>query len=166
MIISGNKTNDRMNSTTKSRKNQNALRKGKLPVLWNIGSGHYQTRGDERKKFKKSISYERENCKHCWNLIEGENTWAVPLVRYMGPFLKWTREELQLMDKRTEKLMPMHKTLHPRGHFERLYAWRKQERIGLVSIEDYMDASIWGIKVQRRILQRLEKAPTTLNEQQ
>ena len=28
------------------------------------------------------------------NLTKGINTWAVPLVRYSGPFLKWTREEL------------------------------------------------------------------------
>ena len=26
------------------------------------------------------------------NLIKGINTWAVPLVRYSGPFLKWTRK--------------------------------------------------------------------------
>ena len=26
------------------------------------------------------------------NLIKGMNTWAVPLVRYSGPFLKWTKE--------------------------------------------------------------------------
>ena len=26
------------------------------------------------------------------NLIKGINTWAVPLVRYCGPFLKWTRD--------------------------------------------------------------------------
>ena len=35
------------------------------------------------------------------NLIKGINTWAVPLVRYSGPFLKWTREELKQMDQRT-----------------------------------------------------------------
>ena len=28
------------------------------------------------------------------NLIKGINTWAVLLVRYSRPFLKWTREEL------------------------------------------------------------------------
>ena len=28
------------------------------------------------------------------NLIKGINTWAVPIVRYSGPFLKWTRDEL------------------------------------------------------------------------
>ena len=29
------------------------------------------------------------------NLIKGINTWAVSLVRYSGPFLKWTREKLK-----------------------------------------------------------------------
>ena len=29
----------------------------------------------------------------CRNLIKGINTRAVPLVRYLGPFLKWTREQ-------------------------------------------------------------------------
>ena len=32
------------------------------------------------------------------NLIKRINTWAVPLVRYSGPFLKWTRDELKQMD--------------------------------------------------------------------
>ena len=37
------------------------------------------------------------------NLIKGINTWGVPLVRYSGPFLKWTRDELKQMDQRTKK---------------------------------------------------------------
>ena len=28
------------------------------------------------------------------NLIREINTWAVPLVRYSGPFLRWTQEEV------------------------------------------------------------------------
>ena len=28
------------------------------------------------------------------NLINGINTWALLFVRYSGPFLKWTRDEL------------------------------------------------------------------------
>ena len=39
------------------------------------------------------------------NLIKGINTWAVLFVRYSGPFLKWTRDELKQMDQRTRKLM-------------------------------------------------------------
>ena len=51
------------------------------------------------------------------NLIKGINTWAV-LVRYSGPFLKWTNEEPKKIDQRTRKLMTMHKELHPRDDFD------------------------------------------------
>ena len=54
------------------------------------------------------------------NLIKGINTWAVPIVRYSGPFLKSTRDELKQMGQRTRKLMTMHKALHPRDDVDRL----------------------------------------------
>ena len=72
----------------------------------------------------------------CRNLIKGINTWAVPLIRYSGPFVKWTREELKQMDQRTRKLMTMLKAQHPRDNVDRLYISRKEEGRGLASIED------------------------------
>ena len=39
------------------------------------------------------------------NLIKGIITWAVSVVRYSGPFFKWTTEELKQMDLRRRKLM-------------------------------------------------------------
>ena len=75
------------------------------------------------------------------NLIKGMNTWAVSLVRYSGPFLKWTRDELKQMDQRTRKLMTMHKALHPRNDVDRLYVSRKEGGRGLASIEDSVDGS-------------------------
>ena len=69
------------------------------------------------------------------------NTWPVTLVRYSGPFLKWTREELKQMEQRTRKLMTMHKALHPRDGVDRLYVSRKRGR-ELASTEDSVDASI------------------------
>ena len=75
------------------------------------------------------------------NLIKGINTWAVPLVRYSGPFLKLTRDELKQMDQRTRKLMTMHKALHPRDDVDRLYVSRKEGGRGLARIEDSVDAS-------------------------
>ena len=71
-----------------------------------------------------------------------KNSKRVPLVRYSGPFLEWTREELKQMDKRTGKLMTMHKALHPRDDIDRLYVSRKEGGRGLASIEDIVDASI------------------------
>ena len=58
--------------------------------------------------------------------MNGINTWAVPLVRYSGPFLKWTRDELKQMDHRIRKLMTMHKALHPRDDVDRLYVSRNK----------------------------------------
>ena len=76
------------------------------------------------------------------NLIKGINTWAVILGRYSGPFLKWTRDELRQMDKRTRRLMTMHKALHPRDDVDRLYVPRKEAGMWLPSIEDSIDTSI------------------------
>ena len=76
------------------------------------------------------------------NLIKGINTWTVTLIRYSGPFLKWTRDELKQMDQRTRKLMTIHKALHPRDDVDRLYVSRKEGGRGLASIEDTVDASI------------------------
>ena len=76
------------------------------------------------------------------NLIKGINIWAVPLIRYLGPFLKWTREELKQMDQRTRKLMTMHKALHPRDDVDRLYVSRKEGGKGLPGTEDSVDTSI------------------------
>ena len=75
------------------------------------------------------------------NPIKEINTWAVPLVGYSGPLVKWTREELKQMDQRTRKLMSMHKALYPRDDVDRLYVRR-----GLASIEVSADASIQPLK--------------------
>ena len=52
----------------------------------------------KEKDFKKYLTWTRElfEIKHC--SIKEINTWAVSLVRYLGLFLKWTREDLQQMN--------------------------------------------------------------------
>ena len=91
------------------------------------------------------------------NLIKGINTWAVLLVRYLGTFLKWTRDELRQMDQRTRKLMTMYKALHPRNKVDRLYVQRKEGGGGFASFEDSVDASIQRLedyieKHERRLI--------------
>ena len=51
---------------------------------------------DKTQKKKKNLRTTRkllEKKLSSRNLIKGINTWDVPLVRYLGPFLKWTRDE-------------------------------------------------------------------------
>ena len=83
----------------------------------------------------------------CRNLIKGIITWAVPLVRYSGPFLKLTRDEIKYMDKRTKKI----KTIHLRDDVDRLYVLRKEGGRGLTSTEGSVDAP------KRRIEDYIEK---------
>ena len=85
-------------------------------------------------------------------LIKRINTWAVLLVRYSGPFLKWTREEIKQMDQRTRKLMTMHKALHPRDDVDRLYVSKKEGGRGHTSIADSVDISIQRLEdyIQKR----------------
>ena len=76
------------------------------------------------------------------NLIKGIDTWAVPLVKYSRPFLKWTREELKQMDQRTRKLLTMHKALHTSDDVDRQYVSRKEGGREPACTEDSFDASI------------------------
>ena len=78
----------------------------------------------------------------CRNLIKGIDTWAVFLLRYSGPFLRWTREELRKIDQRTRTLMTIYKALQPRYDVDRLYVSKKERRSGLARIEDSTGASI------------------------
>ena len=99
-----------------------------------------------KKKLRKNISgnlesYSRQNCQ-----AATLSTWAVSLVRYSGPFFKLTRKELKQMDQSTRKLITMHKALHPRDDFDRLYVSRKEGGRGLTSVEDSVDASIQRLK--------------------
>ena len=71
------------------------------------GSWHGQTSWDERNFFflKKSISREQERKANCYGrgIIKGINTLAVALVRYLGPFLKWTRKNLNRWNRELKR---------------------------------------------------------------
>ena len=111
-------------------KNQNPRRKGNLQILGNIRSGRHQTSGDFKKINKEYLRGTIEQLQTklpSRNLIKGINTWAVALVRFSGPFFKWTREKIQQMDQRTRKLMSMHKALQPWDDDDRLMCQEKKE---------------------------------------
>ena len=45
-----------------------------------------------RKEYLRRTRKQLETKLSARNLIKGINTWALPLVIYSGPFLKWTRD--------------------------------------------------------------------------
>ena len=120
-------TNDGRNRTTKSRKYKTALRKENckyLGILKTDRIKHVPMKVKFKKKYFRRMRKLFETKLHNINLIKGIITWTVSLVRYLRPFLKWTREELQQMDQRIRKLMIVEKALHPRDDLERLHVSR------------------------------------------
>ena len=70
------------------------------------------------------------------NFITGMNAWAIGVMRYSGGIIDWTKEELQIMDRKTRKIMTLNRCLHPRSSVARLYMKRKEGGRGLISVED------------------------------
>ena len=66
------------------------------------------------------------------NHIEEIITLVVSLVRYSGPFLEWTREELREMNQRTKKSMTMLMVLHSKDYKERLYVVRSEYSFNII----------------------------------
>ena len=138
-------TNNERNRIALPRENQKAWRKENLLILGHIGSGYHQTSWDERKNVKRLTQENDEpaqNKLHSRNLIKWINTWPVNLVWYSGPFLKWTREEVQQMDQRTRKLDTMYKALDSRDDVDSVYLPRIKGGREPASILDSVDVSI------------------------
>ena len=70
------------------------------------------------------------------NTIRAINSRAVSLVRYSAGILKWTKDKLKVMDRKTQKIMTMNRMYHPQNDTGRLYIPRMEGRRGLMSIKD------------------------------
>ena len=69
------------------------------------------------------------------NKIKAINSWAVAIIRYGAGVSEWRFDELKELDRKTRKLLTMHKGLHPKSDIDRLYVSRKEGGRGLVSCE-------------------------------
>ena len=70
------------------------------------------------------------------NKIIALNTWAVSILRYGSGILKWNKNELQEIDRKTRKFMTINKELHPRSDVAQLYVSQKNGGRGLIGCEN------------------------------
>ena len=68
------------------------------------------------------------------NMVQAISCRAVTVVRYEAGIVEWTKEELQIMDRKTRKLMTLHHALHPQADVDRLYFKRAEGGRGLMSV--------------------------------
>ena len=60
------------------------------------------------------------------NTIRAVNSWAASLERNIAGILKWTKDELKVMDRKTRKIMTMNRMYHPQSDTDRLYIPRME----------------------------------------
>ena len=72
------------------------------------------------------------------NKIRAANTWVVSLLRYGAGKIKWNKEELRKIDRKSRIIMTMNKELQPRSNFARIYVPREKEGRNLISCERCM----------------------------
>ena len=68
-------------------------------------------------------------------MILAVNTWAVSVLRCGAGILKWNKDEMSKLDRRTRKMMIMYGALHPKSDANRIYLSRAQGGSGLISCE-------------------------------
>ena len=70
------------------------------------------------------------------NVIQAINIWAVSTVKYPAGIIKWTKKELQQIDRKTTKLIIIYRGIRSKLYVDRLYMPRSDGGRGLVSAKD------------------------------
>ena len=86
------------------------------------------------KEYKRRIKLILKSNLNSRNAISAMNIWAVAVMRYGAGIAKWTKEELEKLDRQTRKIMTMNGALHPKSDVDRLYVARQRGGRGLQSV--------------------------------
>jgi len=76
------------------------------------------------------------------NKIQAIGSLALQVLRYTFGISNWHQVELQKLDRKTRKLLTIHRQHHPKADIDRLYVTRKQGGRGLMQLETAHEAEI------------------------
>ncbi|XP_047475423.1 uncharacterized protein LOC125029527 [Penaeus chinensis] len=100
---------------------------------------HAEMKDKIRKEYYRRVRQLTSSKLNRSNVITAVNSRAVSLVRYSAGILKWTKDELNIMDRKTRKIMTMNRMYHPQSDIDRLYIPRKEGGRGLLSIVECVE---------------------------
>ena len=69
------------------------------------------------------------------NKIMAVNTWVVSVMRYRAGILKWNKDELKSLDRKTRTFMTIHGALNPKLDIDRVYLRGEMGGKGLINCE-------------------------------
>ena len=100
---------------------------------------HTETKDKIQKEYYRRMTQLTSSKLNGGNTIRAINSRAVSLVRYNAGILKWTKDELNIMDRRTRKIMMVNRMYHPQNGTGRLYIPRMEGGRGLLSIANCVE---------------------------
>jgi alkylhydroperoxidase/carboxymuconolactone decarboxylase family protein YurZ len=114
----------------------------------------------EYRKRSRKILKSRLNAKH---KIEAINMYAVPVIQYTAGVIKWTKEDMNKLNRQTRKMLTMYGALHPRADVDRLYLPRRIGGRGLKDMAETIEKEVRSLteyvhKSQRDPLLEIVKA--------
>ncbi|XP_069979445.1 uncharacterized protein [Penaeus vannamei] len=113
-----------------------------LGVLEVDGIKHDQMKDQVKKEYTRRVRNILKSKLNGGNIISAINSRAVSVVRYGAGIIKWTKNELEEMDRKTRKLMTMYGAQHPKADVDRLYLKRYDGGRGLLGVEDCVQAEV------------------------
>ena len=76
------------------------------------------------------------------NIVSVINSRAVSLARYGAGIIRWSKDELRALDRKTRKLLTIYRLLLPQADVDRLYVKRAQGGRGLITVEDCVSIEV------------------------
>ena len=67
-------------------------------------------------------------------------------MRYGAGIVKWTKSELDEIDRKTRKAMAMNKELHPRSYVDKLHVSRMEGARGLIDVCNSRGEPLWMVR--------------------
>ena len=109
-----------------------------LGILEADGIKHDEMKEQLKKEYIRRVRNVLKSKLNGGNIISAINSRAVSIVRYGAGIIKWTKNELEELDRKTRKLM----TMHPKADADRLYLKRCDSGRGLIGVEDCVQAEV------------------------
>ena len=101
--------------------------------------GHKYLGISEADTFKKLEMKKKVRKKSSGNNVTAINSMAAAGISYSAGLMKWKKDELRTTDRKTRKIMTMHRELYPQAEVDRLYIPRKNGGRGMISVKNCVE---------------------------
>ena len=106
------------------------------------GIKHVEMKEQLKKEYIRGVRNVLKSKLNGGNKISAINSRAVSMVRYGAGIFKWTKNELEELDRKTRELMSLYGTQHPKADVDRLYLKRCDGGRGLIGVEDCVQTEV------------------------